>query len=57
MTCTSVEAQNYLGFKAPKSLREYVNEGLPVVVVGKSKRIGKADLAEFIESHKEIEHE
>lgn len=48
------EAQEYCGFKSPASLREYIHQGLPVVIVGKSKRIGKADLEEFIENHKVV---
>ena len=46
------EAQEYLGFKAPASLREYINKGLPVVTVGKSKRIDIDDLKSFIQAHK-----
>lgn len=46
------EAQEYLGFKAPSSLREYINRGLPVVMVGNSKRIDLDDLKSFIEAHK-----
>ncbi|WP_289761256.1 helix-turn-helix domain-containing protein [Lactobacillus intestinalis] len=46
------EAQEYLGFKAPASLREYINKGLPVVTVGKSRRIDVDDLRSFIQAHK-----
>lgn len=46
------EAQNYLGFKSPASLREYINQGLPVVTVGNSKRIDIDDLKKFIQDHK-----
>lgn len=46
------EAQQYLGFKSPASLREYINQGLTVVEVGKSKRIDVNDLKKFIENHK-----
>ena len=46
------EAQNYLGFKSPASLREYIQQGLPVVTVGNSKRIDIDDLKEFIQDHK-----
>lgn len=46
------EAQEYLGFKSPASLREYINHGLPVVVVGQSRRIDIGDLKNFIQKHK-----
>lgn len=46
------DAQKYLGFKSPVSLREYINQGLPIVKVGKSKRIDIDDLKSFIQAHK-----
>ena len=46
------EAQECLGFKSPASLREYINHGLPVVVVGQSRRIDIDDLKSFIQRHK-----
>lgn len=48
------EAQTILGFKSPASLREYIQQGLPVVVVGKSKRIDINDLNKFIQNHKTV---
>lgn len=48
------EAQNYLGFKSAASLREYINQGLPVVKVGSSKRIDIDDLKKFIQEHKTV---
>lgn len=48
------EAQNYLGFKSPASLREYIQQGLPVVTVGNSKRIDIDDLKKFIQDHKTV---
>ncbi len=48
------EAQTYLGFKSPASLREYIQKGLPIIKVGKSKRIDKDDLKKFIQDHKEV---
>ncbi len=48
------EAQNFLGFKSPASLREYIQQGLPVVTVGSSKRIDIDDLKKFIQDHKTV---
>ena len=48
------EAQNYLGFKSSSSLREYIQQGLPVVTVGHSKRIDIDDLKKFIQDHKAV---
>lgn len=48
------EAQTFLGFKSPASLREYIHQGLPVVTVGNSKRIDIDDLKKFIRDHKTI---
>ena len=48
------EAQNFLGFKSSPSLREYIQQGLPVVTVGKSKRIDIDDLKKFIQDHKTV---
>lgn len=48
------EAQNFLGFKSSASLREYIQQGLPVVTVGKSKRIDIDDLKKFIQDHKTV---
>lgn len=48
------EAQNFLGFKSPASLREYIQQGLPVVAVGNSKRIDIDDLKKFIQDHKTV---
>lgn len=48
------EAQNFLGFKSPTSLREYIQQGLPVVTVGNSKRIDIDDLKKFIQDHKTV---
>ena len=48
------EAQNFLGFKSSASLREYIQQGLPFVTVGKSKRIDIDDLKKFIQDHKTV---
>lgn len=48
------EAQRFLGFKSPASLREYIQQGLPVVTVCNSKRIDIDDLKKFIQEHKTV---
>ena len=36
---TFKDAMKYLGIKAPLTLRNYIDAGLPVIEVGKSKKI------------------
>ena len=38
------QAMKYMGFTAPKTLTEYIKQGLPTIQVGKSKRIAKSDI-------------
>lgn len=45
-------AMEYLGMKSPITLRNYIAEGLPVIEVGKSKKISKSDIDEFMSKHK-----
>lgn len=49
---TFKEAMRYLGMKSPITLRSYIAEGLPVIEVGKSKKISKSDIDEFMSKHK-----
>lgn len=49
---TFKEAMKYLGIKAPLTLRSYIDAGLPVIEVGKSKKISKSDIDEFMSKHK-----
>ena len=49
---TFKEANEYLGFKSPASLRECINQGLPFVKVANSKKIDIDDLKTFINEHK-----
>lgn len=48
------QAMELLGFKNYTALNYYINAGLPVYVVGKSKRIKKSDILEFMEAHKQV---
>ena len=47
-----MQAMEYLGFKSQTTLNSYIDAGLPVIKVGKSKRISKTDIDEFMNSHK-----
>lgn len=46
------EAMKYLSIKSHKTLNKYIDEGLPVIEVGKSKKISKSDIDEFMSKHK-----
>ena len=45
-------AMEYLGIKSNRTLNKYIAEGLPVIEVGKSKKISKRDIDEFMSKHK-----
>ena len=49
---TFKDAMKYLGIKAPLTLRNNIDAGLPVIEVGKSKKISKSDIDEFMNKHK-----
>lgn len=51
---TYKQAMDFLGLKTHNTLYRYIDEGLPVYVVGKSKRIKKSDIIEFMEAHKQV---
>lgn len=51
---TYKQAKDLLGLKTYNALRTYIDEGLPVYVVGKSKRIKRSDIIEFMEAHKQV---
>lgn len=48
------KAMEMLGVKTYKALNYYIAQGLPVYVVGKSKRVKKSDIIEFMEAHKQV---
>ncbi|PEH05009.1 DNA-binding protein [Lactobacillus sp. UMNPBX5] len=48
------QAMNYMGFTAPKTLTEYIKQGLPTIKVGKSKRIAKSDIDKFMAAHRVV---
>lgn len=45
------EAMKYLGVKSHKTLNYYIKLGLPVVTIGKSKRISKTAIDDFMTAH------
>lgn len=45
-------AMEYLGLKSYHSLTKLINQGLPVIEVGKSKKISRNDIDDFMNSHK-----
>lgn len=48
---TLKQAMKYMGFNSYDSLREVIKLGLPVVVFGKSKRISKTAIDDFMKDH------
>lgn len=44
-------AAEYLGLKTQNTLREYIKQGLPVIKVGRSKRISKTAIDKFMAEH------
>ena len=48
------KAMEMLGVKTYRGLNYYIDAGLPIYVVGKSKRIKKSDIIEFMEAHKQV---
>lgn len=45
------EAMQYMGFKTQDTLRKYINDGLPTIQVGNSKRISKSAIDKFMADH------
>lgn len=48
------QAMHYLGFHSYKSLKKLTNEGLPIIQVGKTKKISKSAIDEFMKEHQQI---
>ena len=49
------QAMKYLGFKSQSALETYIAQGLPVIKVGRSKRISKTAIDKFMAEHTVIE--
>lgn len=45
------KAMEYMGIKAPVTLKKYIANGLPTIQVGNSKRISKAAIDKFMADH------
>lgn len=45
------QAKKYMGFTSYNALYRYIKMGLPVVTVGKSKRISKSAIDKFMQDH------
>lgn len=48
------EACRVLGLKSYNSLYAYIKQGLPVIEVGKSRRISKKDLDNFMNKNRKV---
>lgn len=45
------EAMEYLGIKTRKNLNYYIEQGLPVIKIGKFTRISKTAIDDFMKDH------
>ena len=50
------EAMQYLGIKSHKTLNYYIKQGLPVTIIGNSKRISKTAIDDFMQAHTAVVH-
>ncbi len=50
------EAMKYLGVKSRKTLNYYIKQGLPVTIIGNSKRISKSAIDDFMQAHTAVVH-
>lgn len=48
------EAMKYLGFNSYKSLTELIQNGLPTITVGKTKKISKTAIDKFMNEHQTV---
>lgn len=48
---TFKEAMKYLDIKSHNTLRYYIKQGLPVTIIGNSKRISKSAIDDFMQDH------
>ena len=53
---TFKEAMKYLGVKSHNTLRYYIKQGLPVTIIGNSKRISKTAIDDFMQAHTAVVH-
>ena len=50
---TYKEAMSYLGINSYQGLRNLFSEGLPIIQVGKTKKISKSAIDEFMNEHQQ----
>ena len=48
------EAMKYLGFNSYKSLTKLIQNGLPTITVGKTKKISKTAIDKFMNKHQTV---
>lgn len=48
------QAMEYIGIKSKTTFGKYLNNGLPTIQVGNSKRIAKSDIDKFMAEHRVI---
>lgn len=48
------KAMEYLGFDSYKSLTSLIKQGLPVIQVGKTKKISKTAIDKFMQEHQTV---
>ena len=53
---TFKEAMKYLDIKSHNTLRYYIKQGLPVTIIGNSKRISKTAIDDFMQAHTAAVH-
>lgn len=48
------QAMEYMNIKSKTTFGKYLNQGLPTIQVGNSKRISKSDIDEFMAAHRVV---
>lgn len=51
---TYKEAMSYLGINSYQGLRNLFSEGLPIIQVGKTKKISKSAIDKFMKEHQKV---
>lgn len=48
------QAMEYMNIKSKTTFGKYLKQGLPTIQVGKSKRISKSDIDDFMVAHRVV---
>ena len=48
------QAMEYMNIKSKTTFGKYLKQGLPTIQIGKSKRIAKCDIDEFMAAHRVV---